>query len=316
MPLKLAFTGTDYVHKIPPCAAQKLPILLLFILLVNIFSACQPVPTPEPTPMPSPTPTPIPLGAGFRYSSYGPPYDPGASYWVHTGQQMAAKFPNAVPATIWIVGILSGNGTYLNFPPGSKAPDIYASSVDANEDILTRFDVMGGQVWLQVEPGNADVETLIHMMLGRYAHHPSVMGVGIDVEWYESITNPEGTAVSDEVAAAWVAAARSHGERFRVFLKHWEIEKMPSTYREGLVFVDDSQQFTSLEHMVAEFTAWGEYFAPAPVAFQFGYPADKNWWESFPDPPAEIGTALLNTISNTEALFWVDFTILDIFPDK
>ncbi|HLF91008.1 MAG TPA: hypothetical protein VI451_18840 [Anaerolineales bacterium] len=183
------------------------------------------------TPSPPPSPIPLPLGAGFRYSSYGPPYNPGVEYWATTGQQMAAKFPNAVPATIWIVGTIYGNGTYLNFPLDSKIEEVYTSYVDLNEDILTRFDEMGGQVWLQVEPGNADVEDLIHAML-------------------------------------------------------------------------------------ADFTAWGQHFAPSPAAFQFGYPADRPWWSEFPDPPAEIGNALLDNIPNTEALFWVDFTILDVFPDK
>ena len=33
-----------------------------------------------------------PLGAGFRYSSYGPPYNPGPEYWANVGIQMADKF--------------------------------------------------------------------------------------------------------------------------------------------------------------------------------------------------------------------------------
>jgi len=48
------------------------------------------------------------LGAGFRYSSYGPAYNPGPEYWASVGEQMAEKFPEAKPSTIWIVGILDG----------------------------------------------------------------------------------------------------------------------------------------------------------------------------------------------------------------
>jgi len=53
-----------------------------------------------------PTSTAVPeaLGAGFRFSIYGPGYDPGAEYWAGVGQQMAVKFPNARPQAIWIVG--------------------------------------------------------------------------------------------------------------------------------------------------------------------------------------------------------------------
>jgi hypothetical protein len=60
---------------------------------------------------------------------------------------------------------------------------------DGNEEALTLFDEMGAQVWLQVEPGNAPVEDLIHIVLERYGHHPSVVGVGVDVEWTSRLTD-------------------------------------------------------------------------------------------------------------------------------
>ena len=31
----------------------------------------------------------VTLGAGFRYSAYGPDYDPGPQYWRRVGQEMA-----------------------------------------------------------------------------------------------------------------------------------------------------------------------------------------------------------------------------------
>ena len=37
----------------------------------------------------------------------------------------------------------------------------------------------GVQVWLQVEPADADVPPLIDLVLERYAAHPSVIGFGI-----------------------------------------------------------------------------------------------------------------------------------------
>ena len=68
------------------------------------------------------------LGAGFRYSSYGPAYDPGPEYWVSVGEQMAAKLSDSKPATIWIVGVLDGEGTYLNFGCETDDPNIRAAS--------------------------------------------------------------------------------------------------------------------------------------------------------------------------------------------
>ena len=89
---------------------------------------------------------------------------------------------------------------------------------------------------------------------------------------------------------------------------------MPPTYREGILFIDDSQEFDSLDQMVNEFAAWGQSFAPAPVGFQYGYPTNQRWWKTLPDPPGEIGRQILAKTPNTEGLFWVDFTMLDVFP--
>ncbi len=139
-------------------------------------------------------------------------------------------------------------------------------------------------------------------MLERYGNHPSVVGFGIDVEWYQSTERPEGKPVTDAEAAAWLAAIRSHDPDYRLFLKHWEAAKLPPTLRDGLLFIDDSQILPSLDAMVAEFAEWGRSFAPAPVAFQFGYPSDRPWWRQLDDPPRDIGQAILAAVPNAAGL--------------
>ncbi|MFN2152527.1 MAG: hypothetical protein ACK2T5_13070, partial [Anaerolineales bacterium] len=79
---------------------------------------------------------------------------------------------------------------------------------------------------------------------------------------------------------------------------------------------NDSQGLESLDEMVTEFQTWGEAFTPAPVGFQFGYQADKVWWRELADPPTEIGERILETVPNTEGLYWVDFTVFDLFPPQ
>lgn len=289
--------------------------LLLIFLSIGILTACQQatvLPTATTAPLPTHTPVP-PKGAGFRYSTYGPAYNPGPDYWPYAGQEIVKRLPGHTPQAIWIVGQINGDNVFLNFPCDTEKEYIYCTGVDMNEPILSQFDELGFQVWLQVEPGNADVSELIHLMLKQYGHHPSVIGVGVDVEWYQSDGSPLGTAVTDEAAAEWLGAAREHGN-YRLFLKHWLPEMMPPNLREGLVFIDDSQQFESLGEMVTEFTNWGNHFAPAPVGFQFGYPADKTWWREYDDPVKTMGLAIESAVPNTESLFWVDFTILDVIP--
>jgi hypothetical protein len=255
------------------------------------------------------------VGAGFRYSVYGPDCHPPAEYWGLVGLEMAKRFENSVPETIWIVGRLNRTGTRLNFPVKSSNPLIVGSAYDENEATLDLFDRLGFRVWLQVEPGFAPIDELIEIVMSRYAHHPSVIGFGIDVEWYRSANPDEGQPVTDEEARTWVKAVRKHGRADdRLFLKHFSIDRMPPTERNGILFVDDSQILPSMDAMVEEFAVWGRKFAPAPVAFQYGYESDRPWWRMLEDPPREIGQAILDAVPNTEGLYWVDFTVIEVFP--
>jgi len=274
-------------------------LLLLLVGCTNIFRESSPN-----------------LGTGFRYSTYGVSENFEPEYWVSVGEQMAAKFPAATPETIWIVGNVYGEGTYLNFPCEARDPLIRCGFVDMNAEALRLFDEQGFHVWLQVEPGNADMEELIEIVLGHYGHHSSVIGFGLDVEWYQSTEGPLGIPITDEEARRWSEAVRSYNPAYSLFLKHWEIEWMPPNEREGIAFINDHQDFESLDAMLENFSAWGQHFEGYPVGYQFGYPSDRNWWREFDDPPGEIGRAILQNIDNTQALFWVDFTIHEVFPPK
>ena len=285
--------------------------VLAVALLAAVACAASRPPAPA-----SVDPSPSRLAAGFRFSAYGPDYDPGPAYWKRVGERMAERFPGSVPGAVWIVGRLKGQGCELSFPGRSAHPLIQFTNEDRNEKALDLFDAAGFEVWLQVEPGHAPVETLIDLVLARYRHHPSVVGFGVDVEWYRSVDQPEGQAVTDAEARAWLAAVRAHQTRYRLFLKHWLIQKMPKTAREGLYFIDDSQILPSLDAMVEEFAQWARTFAPAPVGFQIGYDSDRPWWEKLGDPPAEIGRRIRDAAPNTAGLYWVDFSVLDVFPPE
>jgi hypothetical protein len=261
-----------------------------------------------------PVPARTGLGAGFRFSVYGPRTNPGPQYWARVGREMAARFPGATPTAVWIVTRVKDRGCLLNFPVTSDDPLITGSADDGNEASLRLFDSLGFRVWLQVEPGYANVEKLLRLVLDRYAKHPCVVGVGIDVEWYRSVDPDAGDPVSDDDARAWLAVARSYNPRYRLFLKHWLEEKMPPTVRDGMLFINDSQIFPSVDAMIEDFTTWAKTFAPTPVGFQYGYNTDRPWWSLMNDPPAEIGRRVLAAAPNTEVLLWVDFSVNEVFP--
>jgi hypothetical protein len=235
---------------------------------------------------------------------------------------MAARFPGAVGEQVAVVVEVSGGGgrgkCWAHFPQPATGtwPNVTWDDVDLFEPSFDAFDQNGIKVWLQVEPATCDVPMLIDLLMLQYGHHPSVIGFGVDVEWYRKDLARFGKPVTDAEAQAWVTQTRSYNAAYQVFLKHWLTEKMPPTYRTGLVFIDDSQGHGSLGAMVNEFSTWGQTFAPSPVGYQYGYQSDKTWWSDLADPPRDIGNALLANIPNTRDLLWVDFTAYDIWPPE
>lgn len=261
----------------------------------------------------------MPLLAGLRSSTYGIKPFPQPDWWVNSTASMASRFEGSQPSVIWIVAVMADESSIwlsATKKPGVEDPNILLTTPYVNEITLDKFDETGVKVWLQVEPGDADMATLIDLVLSQYGAHPCVIGFGVDVEWYRTSTNPEGRAVTDEEAQQWSEKVRAFNPNYQLFLKHWLPEKMPPTYRDGLFFVDDSQQFESFEEMASEFQEWAAVFAPAPVGFQFGYPADRPWWEQLEDPPSQIGQRLAADNPNLAGLYWVDFTAYEIWPDE
>lgn len=237
-------------------------------------------------------------------------------YWVNLTKRVASSMPGTSPAGIAIVGQVSTQigRCMLHFSSNQTYPHIVFTPPDINEDYLTAFDDNGIKVWLQVEPGFADVDQLIDLVLGHYRHHPSVLGFGIDLEWRWGGDTKETVPVTDEEASRWVNKIKQYNPDFKLFLKHWLPKNMPPTAREDIVFIDDAQNFESLDSFVNEFKSWGQNFSETDVGFQIGYERDREWWSQLEDPPKEIGSALIQNIPNCRFIFWTDETIHELFP--
>lgn len=255
--------------------------------------------------------------AGARSSHYGIRPFPTPEEWVRVFEHIRQRFPGSGSVGVWIVGGLrERRGCRLEFPGEAGInPEISFEDSDRHEPYLDAFDRAGIRVYLQVEPGLADPETLIDLVLSRYRHHPSVIGFGIDVEWHREAEYPGwGKRVDDETARRWEVRVRAHKADYRLFLKHWDPRWMPPRYRGDLVFIDDSQELAGLQAMVEEFAAWGRTFAPNPVSFQIGYRSDAGWWCELPDPIGEMGRAICARVSQPCGIVWVDFTLRDVIP--
>lgn len=260
--------------------------------------------------------------AGFRSSPYGYQTQQSPGWWANITKQMSSKVSSSTPSIIWILGEImtpdQPKVCKLYFPsPGGTYQNIIFNSNDVAESYLSTFDANGIKVWLQVEPGDANIIQLIDLVMGRYKNHPSVIGFGVDLEWfyYSNYNNEDspGRPVTDAEAQAWLNEVKKYNSSYKLFLKHWITSKMPPTFRNAdLIFVDDSEDNGNLQGMINEFKSWGNAFSSSNVGFQFGYPSDKGWWSSMSDPEGQIANMLIGNISNTKGVYWVDFSITDI----
>ena len=100
---------------------------------------------------------------------------------------------------------------------------------------------------------------------------------------------------------------------YTVFVKHWDTKYLPDA-QDGLIFVNDSQQFESLDEVKEDFSDWAKHYDPCPVMFQIGYKADRSIWNEFDNPAKEFGEAILEacTTDNDIGIIWVDFTLADV----
>ncbi len=257
--------------------------------------------------------------AGARSSAYGIRPFPSVEGWVKGLKTMASYFPGSTPVGVWIVGRLHGpsKGMSLEFPhPGAAnyGDSINFADTDKHEPFLAAFDANGIKVFLQIEPGFADVETGIDLVLERYKRHPSVAGFGIDVEWFRNAkTDNPNAVVTDALAKTWESRVKAQDPKYRLFLKHFRKEDLPPTYRGDIVFVDDSQQFTTLDAFLSEYKEFADFFYPNTVMYQIGYRADKSWWGGMKPPiPKSLGEKLAAQTRQDCGIVWVDFTLRDV----
>jgi hypothetical protein len=234
----------------------------------------------------------------------------------------ASKVSGSAPSGVYVIGETDGAGypkrTYLSFPSSTSYTNIRFASTDLNEAYLKAFDTAGLKIWLQVEPCDASIPTLIDVVLKRYSKHPCVIGFGLDLEWYRCYSyhneDSPGKPVTNAEAQSWSTQIKSYNPNYRLFLKHWISSKMPTTYRGDILFIDDSEDNGSYTNFLSEFSTWSKHFSAGKVGYQIGYPSDQAWWSKISSPYSTIANKLFANNLNCQAVYWVDFSIKTIFP--
>jgi hypothetical protein len=257
----------------------------------------------------------LPL-AGWRSSAYG--YQTGSppSYWINVAKDISSKFPGTTPGGIWLVGETDGDpatGTILYMPSSGTYSNIRFEGGDIAEPYLTAFDNAGVKVILQVEPMNADVNTLIGIVMNRYKNHPSVIGFGVDNEWYKTCS--EGCKATAAEVTSWDNTLHAINSNYVLMIKHFDEAKLPTGIPADVLVVDDDEQNGNLNTLVSEHVAMASHYPNNPYGAQYGYPSDSNIWSSMSNPVKQIGDAIKTALSNRIiSVFWVDFSIKTIYP--
>ena len=284
--------------------------------------------------------------AGIRFSSYGMRSAYGKDNFPDKTKtsslisKMRGYYDDSKGTCILIVGTVSeSNWTCsLDFPLSKEIDLVYGSKNDRYEDYLTAFDNAGYSVWLQVEPGNADLVALAKEVMTHYKNHTCVKGFGIDVEWYRPAgTDGYGTKLTATEARKVLTEIRKIKSDYTLFIKHWDRRWLTDgkSADEGIIYVNDSQNYLGLddddeittalinsfsteelneaaEDMIDDFSRWAKAYYPSPVMFQIGYEKDTPFWKRLYTNPAKgLGEAIAAGIQtkNDIGIIWVDFTV-------
>lgn len=215
----------------------------------------------------------------------------------------------------WAQAVFNVNNRFQGSTPWitmavGEMPETTLPGAEVQDRLLRYLDGLGVDVFLELMPRKTnDVPALIDEWLGRFKKHQCVKGLGVDLEFFKR--------ADDAMAQAWDEKIKSHNQKYRLFLKHWEASYMPPNYRGNgdLIFINTSSE-ASVEALNSEFVQWAERFAPSACAFQIGYPADedgmdgsnaKGWWR-LQDPIKNWGDSLLAAIKHPTqeiGLLWV-----------
>lgn len=221
-------------------------------------------------------------------------YSKPADEWVAA----AKKFGGENAVVDLVVGQANVKGQcWLFFPVSeSKVSDskyiISSSQTDLPGLYLQAADEADVKVILNLQPQKANVSELIDIVLDRYSHHASVVGINIDMEWKKT-----GRAyyVSNEERDEWLRRVKSYDESYKLFLTYF----LDYTYfpddTDDLIVVYDGQG-GSQKNILRQYKELASHFRAAGIST--GYSSST--------PPAATDEEILEVAPNTVYIVHTD----------
>ena len=151
---------------------------------------------------------------------------------------------------------------YVPFPFEKKGYIYSYSKTDKVESYLKKFDKDGLKVILSVQPNGAEASDLINIVLMRYGHHKSIIGVNVDLEWK---LNGNPNHVSNEERDLWLKIIQSYNPEFKLFLTYFKDHTYFPDNRKDVLILFDGERATQDEilkkygELAAYFTSVGIY---------------------------------------------------------
>lgn len=240
------------------------------------------------------------------------PY-PSKEQWIEYLNELS-RGNNNEPAILWVVGSYSNNGIKLNFP-GQDSDDkgITFSDIDLNEQYLEYFDKNDINVFLYIEPGKGELNSILNAIIQKYSHHKCIIGIAIDLEWYNTdINNPFGTLLTATGTEQILSKIKSFNTQYKLVLKHWDINKIQKYDSEDVIYLQSMEGIKSLEELIDRHKIWSRFFYPNRVGLEVGFAKDMLFWSHFDNPIADIPSILDKYTKEKSSFFWSETSLYKI----
>ncbi len=208
---------------------------------------------------------------------------------------------------LWLVASYSSRGVKLNFK--SKGQNIYINSeYDYNEDFFDYISSRKLDVFLLLEPGDADSINLLKMVMEKYGAHNFIKGVCIDFEWTKSF-------IDAEVINNLLEVISSYGDDKIIILKHWNIDSIENLISPKLVYLQNCENIKSIDELKSRHILWSRKYYPNKVGVEVGFETDRAFWSSFKNPIYTIYDELYSINKTNLFYYWNESTLRDVLLD-
>jgi len=191
-----------------------------------------------------------------------------------------------------VVQAHENNLAYLPFPFQKKGY-IYSfnQTTDKVEPYLNRFDEDGLKVILSIQPSGADTVDLIDIVLSRYGHHKSVIGVNVDLEW-KLTGNPNHA--SNEERDIWLKKIQSYNPKYKLFLTYFkDYTYFPDDTKDVIILFDGERD--TQERILKKYGELASHFTS--VGIYTGYPSNT--------PPTASYDSIMDAAPNTRYILHI-----------